>query len=163
MRKRMILYSSAAVLFFAAPIQAQVASHLTINAPGLNCKSLDFDSFSISAYSLESKNSGDTSGTAAVEVPSFAVGPTRFTKGVDGCSRELFEAVVTGKHISRVTLNDAGRLTITLENVIITDLVTSNDTTQFPVETISMNFSKIEYKYADGSRVCYDNSSKRKC
>ena len=77
------------------------------------------------------------------------------TKPVDVASPKLFEATVKGTHIKsgRITLRKAGRDPLRLV-IKLTDVLISSDQTEAspgkdsaPTETLSLNFTKIEFKY----------------
>jgi type VI secretion system secreted protein Hcp len=76
----------------------------------------------------------------------------QITKSVDKASPKLFQACATGQHFKKVTLSlrKAGGtpyLTLTLTDVLISSYQQSNGGDR-PAESISLNFTKIEYKYS---------------
>jgi type VI protein secretion system component Hcp len=83
-----------------------------------------------------------------------AVHDISITKKIDKSSPLLFKACANGKHFPTVvlTMRKAGKgqetyLTITLTNVLISSYQTGGHADQ-PTESLSLNFTKIEYKYA---------------
>ena len=106
------------------------------------------------AYSiLASQLAGATTATAAAATGRVAVHDINITKKVDQSSPKLFAACATGKHFNTVTitlLKAGGKaLQTTLHSVVI-----SSDQHQqsaggnaVPLEQISLNFTKIEFKY----------------
>jgi type VI secretion system secreted protein Hcp len=124
-----------------------------------HAKEIELLSFSFGATNAGSFSSGGGGGTGRVAMQDF-----HFVKLTDKASAKLLTACCTGEHIKKATLTcrKAGKeqqefLVIVMTNVIISAFqsggTSGSDT--IPTDQISVNFSKIEYKYkeqkSDGS------------
>jgi type VI secretion system Hcp family effector len=92
----------------------------------------------------------------------------KVTRRADGCTPVLFEDVVTGRHINKVTIvqQDSQKddiFTVTLQDVIISSYQLGGDqSSELPVEQVGFNYSKI--CVADsmtGTKACWDLKSAR--
>lgn len=111
---------------------------------------IDIESFSWGA-SQSSATGGGGGGAGKVSISDFS-----FTTSASKASPKLFEHVVTGKHIRDVTLQlcVAGEeresqcyLEIMLSDVLVSSYQSQGSSGEQPTEQISLNFSKIEFKY----------------
>jgi type VI secretion system secreted protein Hcp len=83
------------------------------------------------------------------------------TKSIDRATPSLFQACTTGAHYKTVTLEmrKAGvsstapppSLTITLSNVLVVSDAISGPGDDGPIESVSLNFTKITYSYDTGT------------
>ncbi|MGC2196276.1 MAG: type VI secretion system tube protein Hcp [Terriglobales bacterium] len=85
------------------------------------------------------------------------------TRRADGCTPVLFADVVTGRHISRVTIvqQDSQKddiFTVTLQDVIISSYQLGGDqSSELPVEQVGFNFAKIcVADSVTGTKACWD-------
>jgi len=106
--------------------------------------------FNVLAWGVSPQGTGQSSGAGGGRK---SVSDLRITKVVDKASAKLFQACATGQHIKQATLvvRKAGGkpyLTIKLDNVLVSSYQQSNGAGGKPTESISLNFTKIEYKYA---------------
>jgi type VI secretion system secreted protein Hcp len=90
------------------------------------------------------------------------------TRRADGCTPVLFEDVVTGRHISKVTIvqQDAQKddvFTVTLQDVIISSYQIGGDQgSELPTEKIGFNFAKICIADSGtGTKACWDLQNAR--
>ncbi len=85
------------------------------------------------------------------------------TKFVDMSSPKLLEAVSTGKHFKKASIEFMRQgggekvkyLTVNLEELIISSVQTDGDakgSQELPVESVSMNYGKIEWVYTQQKR-----------
>jgi type VI secretion system secreted protein Hcp len=117
---------------------------LSLNLGSAGPSTIEVLSWSFGA-SQSSSVSGRGGGTGKVSFHTLQI-----TKRVDKSSPSLFKACATGKHIKTaiLTLRKAGGtqpLTIKLSNVLISSYQQSN-AVEKPTESLSLNFTKIEYK-----------------
>ena len=84
-----------------------------------------------------------------IEYSRVDITPTSLTvtKTLDNASPKLFQACATGQHIQKGTLKPSGNEEYDLSNVTVTSWSQSGDGNGNVVETLSLNFSKVEYKY----------------
>lgn len=140
--------------------QASGAVDMFLKLEGIQGESSDAkhkDHISIESFSWGLSNSGSqTSGGGAGKATfkEFTV-----TKKTDKSSPKLMLACATGQHIPKAVFTvrrapTAGApdnddyYVITLENVLVSSHSSSGNTTdQAPVESLSLNFTKIEFKY----------------
>jgi type VI secretion system secreted protein Hcp len=120
---------------------------------------IEIESFSWGVTNSGAHSSGGGGGAGKVSFSDISV-----TKLVDKSSPLLFKRAATGQHIKKATLfvRKAGGeqqeyMKITLEDLIVSSFKTapSKSSDSVPLESVSMNFSKIEFSYApqkaDGS------------
>jgi len=104
-------------------------------------------------FTLQSCGFGGTKGVSSkVDKHEFTI-----TKKMDGASAKLFRYCTTGKHIPTVVItarkksNVGGQqkyLVITLNQVLISaDQTGANSGGAKPTETLSLNFTKVEFTY----------------
>ena len=106
--------------------------------------------FNVLAWGVSPQSTGQSAGAGGGR---RSVSDLRITKVVDKASAKLFQACAAGQHIKQATLvvRKAGGkpyLTIKLNNVLVSSYEQSNGSAGKPTESISLNFTKIEYKYA---------------
>jgi type VI secretion system secreted protein Hcp len=105
-------------------------------------------SFDVLAWQVVGKGAG--TGSAA----RTRVSDLQIMKRTDKASPSLFKACATGKHIPTATLTvrKAGSktpyLTITLKNVLVSSYQLGGSGGGKATESLSLNFTKIEYKYS---------------
>ena len=120
---------------------------------------IELESFSFGGQNAGSFNSGGGGGTGRVALQDF-----HFTKKTDKASAKLFTACCTGEHLKKATLTcrKAGKdqqefLKVELTSAIVSSFQTGGTSGSdiIPMDQVSLNFAKIEYKYkeqkADGS------------
>lgn len=108
-------------------------------------------SFGVLAWQLVGRGGASSGSAARVDVSSIQV-----MKKTDKASPSLLKACATGKHIPKatITVRKAGSkspyLTIKLTNVLVSSyqLDSSGGGDAKPNESLSLNFTKIEYKYS---------------
>ncbi len=108
-------------------------------------------SFGVLAWQLVGRGGASGAGAGRTDVSSIQV-----MKKTDKASANLFKYCSTGKHIPQatITVRKAGEkkpyLTITLTNVLVSSyqLGSSGGGGAKPNESLSLNFTKIEYKYS---------------
>lgn len=118
-------------------------------------------SFGASMVTSGTSGSGGSAGKASLSDVSI-------TRRADGCSPTLFEDVVTGRRISKVTIvqQDTAKddvFTVTLQNVMISSFKLGGDhASEMPTEQVSFSYDKI--CVADtgaGSKACWDLATGR--
>jgi type VI secretion system secreted protein Hcp len=120
---------------------------------------IELESWSFGGTNGGSFNSGGGGGTGKVALQDF-----NFVKKTDKASAKLFTSCCTGEHLKKATLvcRKAGKeqqefLTIVLTSVLVSSYQTGGSAGSdiIPMDQVSLNFAKIEYKYkeqkADGS------------
>jgi len=120
---------------------------------------IELESWSFGGSNAGSFSSGGGGGTGKVALQDF-----NFVKKTDKASAKLFTACCTGEHLKDATLvcRKAGKeqqefLTIVLTSAIVASYQTggSSGSDIIPMDQVSLNYAKIEYKYkeqkADGS------------
>jgi type VI secretion system secreted protein Hcp len=112
---------------------------------------IELESFSFGGNNAGSFNSGGGGGTGKVVLQDF-----HFVKKTDKASAKLFTACCTGEHLAKATLvcRKAGGdqqefLTIVLSPLLVSSFQSggSHGSDVIPMEQISLNYGKIEYKY----------------
>jgi type VI secretion system secreted protein Hcp len=120
---------------------------------------IELESWSFGGSNAGSFSSGGGGGTGKVALQDF-----HFVKKTDKASAKLFTACCTGEHLKKATLvcRKAGKeqqefLTIELTSAIVSAFQTGGSAGSdiIPMDQVSLNYAKIEYKYkeqkADGS------------
>ena len=114
---------------------------------------IEIASWSMGATNAGSFSSGGGGGTGKVSMNNFNI-----VKKTDKASAKLFTACCTGEHLKQATLvcRKAGGeqqefLTIILTSVLVSSYQTSGSSGSdvIPMEQVSMDFGKIEYKYKE--------------
>ena len=114
---------------------------------------IEIASWSMGATNAGSFSSGGGGGTGKVSMNNFNI-----VKKTDKASAKLFTACCTGEHLKTATLvcRKAGGeqqefLTIVLTSVLVSSYQTSGSSGSdvIPMEQVSMDFGKIEYKYKE--------------
>jgi len=124
-----------------------------------HAKEIELESWSFGATNAGSFSSGGGGGTGKVQMNDFHI-----VKKTDKASAKLLTACCVGEHLKTATLvcRKAGKeqqefLTIILTSVLVSSYQTggSAGSDVIPMDQVSFNFGKIEYKYkeqkADGS------------
>ena len=140
--------------------QAFAASDYFLKIEGVDGESKDkahpneiqLESWSFGASQSGSMAMGGGGGAGKVSMQDFSI-----TKHVDKSSPNLFEALITGKHLPEIklTLRSAGGsqveyLTLTLKDVVITNYSTGGSSgDDRPMESVSFNFSQIKMSYVE--------------
>lgn len=172
MKQQITRFSSTLAL--AAPTLALLASQAADGAIFIKFDGIDGESndanhgkwIEILSWSWGASNAGAAGGgTGAGKV---SMQDFHFTCAVSKASPKLFLACATGEHIPAVSLVFTRTLAdgkpvayyqVTLSDVLVSSLAggrdegTPNRLTDRPVEKVSLNFSKIEFKY-----LPYDDS-----
>jgi type VI secretion system (T6SS) effector Hcp len=103
--------------------------------------------FNVLAWGVGQQGTAQGSGAGARRKH---VSDLQITKVVDKTSAKLFAACASGQHYKRATLvlRKAGGtyLTIRLTDVLVSSYEQSNGSASKPTESISLNFTKIQYK-----------------
>src|SRR3954452_8031158 len=120
---------------------------------------IEVESWSFGGTNAGSFNSGGGGGTGKVMLADF-----HFVKKTDKASAKLLTSMCVGEHIKTATLvcRKAGKdqqefLTIVLSPILVSSYQTggSAGSDVIPMDQVSLNYGKIEYKYkeqkADGS------------
>lgn len=120
---------------------------------------IELESWSFGGSNAGSFSSGGGGGTGKVALQDF-----NFVKKADKASAKLFTSCCTGEHLKSVTLTcrKAGKeqqefLVVVLTSAIVSSFQTGGAAGSdiIPMDQVSLNFAKIEYKYkeqrADGS------------
>ncbi|HLJ73957.1 MAG TPA: type VI secretion system tube protein Hcp [Thermoanaerobaculia bacterium] len=71
------------------------------------------------------------------------------TKTLDKASLQLFHACATGQHLQQGSLKPSGTEDIELKDVTVSSWSQSGDGNGNVVESVTLNFTKIEYKYGN--------------
>lgn len=114
---------------------------------------IEIMSFSFGASNTGTSSMGTGAGSGKVNIHDFS-----FVKIIDKASSNLFKQVANGKHIATATLScrkstgDGGQqdyLIIKFSDVVISSYQCggSSGGSPIPSESISLNFTKIEYDY----------------
>ncbi|MGO8797949.1 MAG: Hcp family type VI secretion system effector [Roseiarcus sp.] len=109
----------------------------------------------IKSYNLAAANSGSAGANLGSGIGKAQVQDLGFTKHVDKSSPNLFISCCSGKPIQTavLTVRKAGEkpqeyMTITLTEVFVSSFNhTGNDGAGLPLESVSLNFSKIKFEY----------------
>ena len=114
---------------------------------------IELESWSVGAHNAGSFSSGGGGGTGKV-----AMGDFNIVKKTDKASAKLLAACCTGEHLKKATLvcRKAGGdqqefLTVILSPVLVSSYQTSGSAGSdvIPMEQVSLNYGKIEYKYKE--------------
>jgi type VI secretion system secreted protein Hcp len=114
---------------------------------------IELESWSFGGTNAGSFSSGGGGGTGKVALQDF-----NFVKKTDKSSAKLFTACCTGEHLKKATLvcRKAGKdqqefLTVVLTSAIVSSYQTGGSAGSdiIPMDQISLNFAKIEYKYKE--------------
>ena len=114
---------------------------------------IELESWSFGGSNAGSFSSGGGGGTGKVALNDF-----HFVKKTDKASAKLFTACCTGEHLKKATLvcRKAGKdqqefLTIVLTSVLVSSYQTGGSAGSdiIPVDQVSLNYAKIEYKYKE--------------
>jgi type VI secretion system secreted protein Hcp len=114
---------------------------------------IDLDSWSWGETQSETSGVGGGGGAGKVSMQDF-----HFVTKVSKASPKLFLACATGQHLAKalLTCRKAGKDQQEFLEVTLTDVLVSSFTTGgaeaggiVPTDQFSLNFSKIEYKYAE--------------
>jgi type VI secretion system secreted protein Hcp len=114
---------------------------------------IEVESWSFGGTNAGSFNSGGGGGTGKVQMQDF-----HFVKKVDKASAKLFVSCATGEHLKTATLvcRKAGKdqqefLTIILSPVLVSSFQTGGSASSdvIPMDQISLNYGKIEFKYKE--------------
>jgi type VI secretion system secreted protein Hcp len=154
------LFMVAGILTAVAITPAHATTQLVLKVDGIpgdsvvsgHVDEIDVSSVSFGASQTGIREAGGKASAKRASLTTFAI-----TKQVDKASPKLFLFCATGQHIPTAVLtfrNVAGGgavheyLTITLSDVFISSYqVGSNAGEDVPLESISLSYSKIEYKY----------------
>jgi len=119
-----------------------------------HAKEIELESWSFGGTNAGSFSSGGGGGTGKV-----ALGDFNFVKKTDKSSAKLLTACCTGEHITKgatLVCRKAGKdqqefLTIVLSPVIVSSYQTggSAGSDVIPMDQVSLNFGKVEYKYKE--------------
>lgn len=115
-------------------------------------KEIDIESFSFSE-----QNSGDAAMRGGMGAGKVSISDMTFVAKMCKASPKLMEACATGKHIASAALccrRAGGKqqefLKIKLSDLVVSSYATSGSEHQLiPMDTFSLNFSKIEYEYVE--------------
>lgn len=108
-------------------------------------------SFSFGESQAGTMSFGGGGGAGKVQMQDF-----HYMMNVNKASAKLFEKCASGEHIAKavLTARKAGKdqqdyLKVTLEDVIVSSFQTNGDAhaNSLPVDSISLNFAKIEFEY----------------
>ncbi|HSC62409.1 MAG TPA: type VI secretion system tube protein Hcp [Caldimonas sp.] len=114
---------------------------------------IELESWSFGGVNAGSFSSGGGGGTGKVALNDF-----HFVKKVDKASAKLFTSCCTGEHLKKATLvcRKAGKdqqefLTIVLSPLLVSSFQTggSAGSDVIPMDQVSLNYGKIEYKYKE--------------
>ena len=168
--KKSILSAAAAAFLLNAP-QLLTAADFFLEIEGIKGESKDNvypDSIEIESFSWGVSNTPSLSGGGG-GAGKVSFQDLHFTTSLSKASPQLMLACATGKHISKAVLHvrKAGTTPVEYYKVTFTDILISSVQTRapgvpggttggsdsVPTESLSLNFSKIEFKYteADGT------------
>jgi type VI secretion system secreted protein Hcp len=158
MKTLRILLLAVGFLTTVAVTPARAVGELVLKLDGIPGDSIvtghvgEIDVFSVS-FGASQTGIREAGGRASARRSSLS--PFEVTKKADKASPKLFLACATGQHIpvavltfrdSQVGAAPYEYLTITLSDVIISSYQVSSGG-DFPSESVSMSYSKVEYKY----------------
>jgi len=112
----------------------------------------------VESFSIHAANEGDAAMRGGQGAGKVSMGDFQFVSRICKASPKLMEACATGKHIANATLTcrrAGGKqqeyLKIKLTDLIVSSygLAGSNGAQVLPTDQFTLNFSKIEYEYAD--------------
>ena len=161
MKFRSFFAVCAALLVAAFPVHGAVDYFLKLpDIPGESANEGHKDEIEILSFSFGATQTGGTTGGAGAGKVIFS--DISFTKPVDKSTPLLYLTCAQGKHIPTAVLygRKAGErntdyLVITLSDVLISSVQTGGSAGDRPTESISLNYTKIEFSYArqksDGS------------
>jgi type VI secretion system secreted protein Hcp len=160
------LFRALGALALATTLACQAASDFFLKIDGIDGESTDDrhkGEIDIQSFSWGVSNAGSVAGGGGTGKASFQ--DFHFHRRLDKASPQLALACATGQHIAsavlvcRKTGSDGKPVeyyTITLTDILVTGVSTegSSGGTDLPLESISLNFAKIEWVYlptgADG-------------
>ncbi len=109
-----------------------------------------------------------STGTGGGGATKASLSDVNITRRADACTPILFEDVVTGRHINKVTIvqQDTAKddvFTVTLQDVIISSYQIGGDQgSELPTEKVGFNFAKICIAdQGTSTKACWDLSSGR--
>jgi type VI secretion system secreted protein Hcp len=148
------------ILSAVALTPAQAESELVLKVDGIPGDSAapgHLNEIDVSAVAFGASQTGIREAGGKASARRSSLTPFSITKKVDKASPKLFLACATGQHIQSAVLTfrdvEAGTapyeyLTITLTDVLISSYqLGGNAGGDLPLESISISYSKIEYKY----------------
>jgi type VI secretion system secreted protein Hcp len=110
---------------------------------------IQIESWSWGVSNSGSMAAGSGGGAGKVSFQDF-----HFTKTVDKSSPLLFQAAATGEHYKQATMtvrkaggDQVEYMTITFSDLLVTSITATGGQDSVPTESISFNFSKIEFQY----------------
>jgi type VI secretion system secreted protein Hcp len=162
----LILAIAAVTLFTSAPAHAAAVDYF-LKIDGIDGESIDNThrgEIIIESFSWGMSNAGTFAGGGGGGAGKVSMQDIHFTRRLDKASPLLMLACATGQHIPtakltcRKTGGDGSQVeyyTITLTNVLVSSVSTGGSSSDpLPTESISLNFTKIEWVYvpvgADG-------------
>jgi type VI secretion system secreted protein Hcp len=177
--KRYLAVTGLALSLCIAAATADAAIYMRIDGiegavnDGPHKGAIEILSYSWGATNTGAHGAGGGGGAGKVSVHDISI-----SKVTDKASPKLFEHVCTGKIIPRalLTVTKGGRagepeqtyLTVTLSDCLISSYQSGGENDSLPAESLSLNFSKIEYKvFFDGpdgrasTSATYDHNSSR--
>ncbi len=152
-RTKLTIASLAASLAaFAAPgaetqVNAAAQTAIVIQLNGLSCStSAGSNIAGVLSWNFGASNNASVTGAPVAAKSQASV--LTIVKLFDGCSAGIFQAVMSGKHLSDITLTqsagNAAAMTIKLTDVAISGYqVTGNVTLGQPSESVSFSFATI--------------------
>jgi len=162
MTVRSLLAATTAILLAAMPLEA--ASDYLLVLDGIAGESTDAKyprSIEVESFSFGAANAGTTTGGTGGGAGKVSFSDISFMKRLDKASPLLYLHCAQGKHIPTATLyvRKAGDKPVEYYVVKLTDVLISSVQTSgggdVVMESLSLNFSKIEFSYAaqkpDGS------------
>jgi type VI secretion system secreted protein Hcp len=118
-----------------------------------HAKEIELESWSFGATNAGSFSSGGGGGTGKVQMNDFHI-----VKKTDKASAKLFTACCVGEHLKTATLvcRKAGKeqqefLTIVITSAIVSSFQSGGSAGSdiIPMDQVSLNYAKIEYKYKE--------------
>ncbi len=170
MLRRMLLLTLATTLLGASSLaqngqgrgRFEPKSTIAVTVDGLTCNNgqgtIPALTWNFGVTVATSGTTGSGGGTGKADLSDLVV-----TRRADGCTPVLFEDVVTGRHINKVTIvqQDSQKddiFTVTLQDVIISSYQLGGDqSSELPVEHVGFNFAKIcVADSVTGTKACWD-------
>jgi len=167
MKRHLSLFLTLSTLAIATSLPCQAASDFFLKIDGIDGEStddrhkgeIDIQSFSWGMSNSASFSSGGGGGAGKVSLQDF-----HFTRRIDKASPKLMLACATGNHIPSAVLvcRKAGGTgepveyyKITMIDILVSSVISGGGSGDVvPVESVSLNFAKIEWEYvpvgADG-------------
>lgn len=156
----------------AAHAQAPASDHITVQlggAPSSCSTSAGNGTFVATAWTFGGQNNSNPAAGAAGGAGRAALQDLTVTKPFDECSTAIFQAMVTGKHLSSVILthydgSNRPLMTVQLTEVFVNTYQLTGTASGAPAEVVAFSFAKITIADAqNNAKSCWDQKMLMGC